>query len=1246
LTCKPPFLVPFNNQSSGPGTISYTWNFGNSTGSSQPNPTATYNAPGTYTVTLNAVSNLGCTGSIEKTITINGVTTDFIAPTEVCLNSPVNFQNNSSESPVTSTWNFGDNTISGQINPIKTFIAPGDYEVTLVNQYSGCRDSVTKTITVNDKPQVDFTVADSSSCSFPFTANFTDLTIGATSWLWDFGDGNTSAAQNPSHTYNAYGDYTVTLTASVGTGCSNTIVKTNLIKIRPVVITLNVPSGGCIPYEYTPSATITTVDSIASYLWNFGVPGGISTAENPPPFTYTNAGTYTVSLTVTTEGGCTQTLSVPGGVLTGVRPIVNFSFNPQNACASDTILFSNSSVVTPGAEVLWNWNFGDGGGSDEMNPSHVFMDTGLVTVMLIVSNNMCIDSLKIDAIVRPPVAIFEYDVNCVTKQVTFRDTSLVDPTLTPISYFWEMGDPANTTFNVRNPPPFSYPGPGTYIVSLTVSNGPCSYVTRKPVIIANEPADFTIDRNPICKDFTFNLSAINSNPATIRSYLWIIGQDTVPGTERTVPYQISTSGSYDVTLVITDVNGCVTRQTKPNYLIVNGPEANFIPSTPGACLNKAFTFTDLSTPAGGIVKWNFDFGDNVQQEFTAPPFTHTYAAFGSYSVSLTVTDAQGCTDTYRLPTNVTISNPIAGFRADTFYCPAAPLAFVDTSSGIGLNYQWYFGDGNSSTLANPANSYPLGDNEYDVKLVITDQNGCKDSVTKEEYIKIRSPKSAFSIKDTTSICPPLRTSFTFEGSDYESFYWTFGDLGLSTQQNPTHFYSTFGSFTPTLILVGPGGCRDSSFSNVTIHNPADVEINYGPPTTACNSLNVDFNLVVPPGFKFHFHFGDGSVDSSGATTFSHFYSRPSKSQPRLILYDTISGCQVGINGSPRIDVLGAIPLFGQNISAFCDSGPVIFRDFTTKNEPIISTVWDFDDGTQSNDIEPTHQFTEPGTYIVTLNVTTQSNCSNSYSDTIFVYRTPIPQIQSRDTICVNSSETFIGSIAVPDSVTFWKWNSGNGSNAITKDMTATYNGLGDFTVELITTNLIGCADTTEKQIHVIGAPTAAAVQNPLTINVGTGTDLLMTYTGNISSYNWTPSTNLSCTDCPIPFATPLSSTTYTVAVENVHGCQSTGDITVHVVCNGLNYFVPNTFSPNGDGQNDIFYPRGTGLFRIKSFVVFNRWGEVVFERKDFPPNDRNSGWNGMYKGQPASSDVYVYMMEILCDNNTVVPLKGNVTLLR
>ncbi len=1247
-SCKAPFTINFSNQSSGPGTINYSWNFGNGQTSTVRNPTTVYNTPGTYTVRLNAQSDFGCSGSVQKTITLTETNTDFTGPTNICLGEPITFQNSSSAPPDASFWHFGDGTTSAQVNPLKTYLAAGTYSVKLINFYNNCADSITKTVTVIDKPVADFTVNDSSSCQAPFNVQFDDLTPGAVSWLWDFGDGNVSNVQSPLHQYTSLGNYTVTLIASTSAGCNDTITKTDLIKIKETTVSINAPTGGCIGFSYAAQATIETLDTISSYLWNFG-DGTTSNLENPPPHVYPAAGNYDISLTITTVGGCTKTVNVPDGIRTGTLPTVDFSGAPLDTCASETISFIGQAVTTPGAVVGWQWDFGDGASSGVQNPTHIFDEIGPVNVTLTVLNNGCPGGVSKVFHVRPPIAQFNFSVDCITRAVSFTNTSLVDAS-TPLTYLWEMGDPANTKFTTEVPPgPFSYPAPGIYNVTLTVTNGPCSFSKTKVVeIVEDQFADFSINKNPVCKGETFTLSAINSTAEHVKNYAWTIGTDIISMGPGSIEHVLPAAGNYDVSLTLTDINGCTNTKTVADYIQVNAAVANFTPSTTGACQNKTVTFNDLSTSSTNLVSWQWNFGDGTQQTFTAPPFTHTYLQAGRFKVSLKVTDATGCSDIYSLPTNLFVTNPLVGFRADTFYCPGAPLPFVDTSSGAGLSYHWDFGDGSTSTAQHPQHSYPTGDAAYSVKLKITDVSGCEDSITKVDYIKIRSPKPAFDIQDTTTICPPLRTTFTFKGSDYKSFYWDFGDGGTSSLPNPSHFYSDYGRYVPRLYVLGPGGCIDSAAASVSIHDPISAtEINYVLPAgPICNSVNIDFTLVVPPAFKFAFFFGDGSVDSSQQTTLSHFYSRPSFNMPRLVIYDTISGCEVGINGPRRIDVLGAIPLFSKDKKEFCDQGIVTFKNFTTKNEPISSTIWNFGDGGTSNAESPSHNFTQPGVYPVTLTVTTQSNCSRSFSDTVRVYRTPAPSILGRDTICVNSAELFEGVLATSDTLTNWQWAFGNGQTSTEQNNSVTFGTTGNYSLQLTSTNKIGCKATATKNIYVTPLPTAAPAQDPLTIAVGIGANIVMNYTGDIISHNWIPATRLSCTDCPAPFANPQYTTKYSVQLEDRHGCQNSGAITIIVVCGKENFFIPNTFSPNGDGRNEVFYPKGTGLFRIKSMRIFNRWGEVVFEKKEFPANDPSAGWNGTYKGKPASPDAYIYSMEILCENNTVIPVKGNVTLLR
>src|SRR5690606_3654246 len=293
---------------------------------------------------------------------------------------------------------------------------------------------------------------------------------------------------------------------------------------------------------------------------------------------------------------------------------------------------------------------------------------------------------------------------------------------------------------------------------LTVTNGSCSYTTTQTIRLLDEQANFTVSDASICPGDQIELTATGSDADVIEWYAWSINGVAQSDSSRTISFRPPSMGTHHVTLTISDLNGCTSTRTINNAFSVNGPEARFTITQNGDCSNRTFTFNDQSTSTTPIANWRFIIGDGTTQNFSAPPFTHTYASTGAYNVRMIITDQGGCESSYALPTPLLVSSPRAGFRADTFYCPGAPISFIDTSAGVALNYFWDFGDGNTSTLANPQHAYADGDADYTVKLVVTDINGCQDSVIRPAYIKIRSPKAAFSIRDTTSICPPLRTS--------------------------------------------------------------------------------------------------------------------------------------------------------------------------------------------------------------------------------------------------------------------------------------------------------------------------------------------------------------------------------------------------------------------------------------------------------------------------------------------------------
>ena len=162
---------------------------------------------------------------------------------------------------------------------------------------------------------------------------------------------------------------------------------------------------------------------------------------------------------------------------------------------------------------------------------------------------------------------------------------------------------------------------------------------------------------------------------------------------------------------------------------------------------------------------------------------------------------------------------------------------------------------------------------------------------------------------------------------------------------------------------------------------------------------------------------------------------------------------------------------------------------------------------------------------------------------------------------------------------------------------------------------------------------------------GTTANLRATGT-NITSYLWSPGETLSCTDCAAPVASMSVMTTYYVDVLSEHGCRASDSVRVILYCDNSQVFIPNAFTPNGDGQNDIFYPRGMGIKTIKSFRVYNRWGNLLFERESINLNDAANGWDGSHKGEEPRPDVYVYLIEAVCYTGEDVHIKGDVTIVK
>lgn len=1392
-SCTAPSAVNFTNTSTGSGTLNYQWDFGDGATSAATNPSHTYTSSGSYTVKLIVVNSTGCTDTLIKAnaISIGNLKADFSIPASACEGAGLSINNTSVPAPVSVAWSFGDGTTSSSISPTKTYNTSGNFIVKMIADFGGCKDSVSKPITILPKPIITFTADKTNSCSPPFTVNFTGSVTNATNYFWVFGDGSTATLQNSSHTYTSTGVYDVKLVAINSNGCKDSLIKTGYIKIEmPTVSIPGLPVKGCAPYTYSFKANVTSTDPVVAYQWNFG-DGGTSTVANP---THTfSAGSFTITVTIKTASGCTATVTVPNGIIASNKLKLNFTATPRDACAYIPINFSD--LTTGGTPDQWLWDFGDGGTSSSQNPSHTYNDTGYFNVTLIVWNNGCPDTLKFkDYIhINPPIAIFAVTNDCsVPKQRIFTDKSIGADT-----WLWDFGDGTSST--LQNPPVHIYSNTGAYDVKLTVTNFKtgCSHSQTQKVFIVIEKADFTMSDTMVCKGSGIDFKIQNINAANISQYNWIFGDGNSMVGNSSVNYVYAKSGKYNITLVITDINGCKDSLTK--QVRVGSPVPSFKSSAPGVCLNSSISFTDNSTGDGyPIQKWIFNYGDGITQTYTAPPFQHTYAAAGVYSVMLTVVDSKGCSDSLLQTNAIEISKPVANFiSADTLSCHSQGITFTSTSTGPGLTYNWDFGDGTTSAAVNPVHQYAL-QGVYNVSLAVVDKYGCTDKIVKNNFITISDPSADFSMSDSVSTCPPLVVTFSNLSKNFLSRSWDFGDGTSSSLDSPTHFYLTPGKYKVVLLITGYNGCISTKIKTININGP------YGSFSykniTGCNPLKTDFKGSTKDKATFIWDFNDGETISTTDSVISHTYTNPGSYLPKMILVDA-GGCQVPIIGTDTIKVFGVKASFTNAATTLCDSGYVTFKDQSSGNDLIKNYFWNFGDGSTSALQNPVHSYKSAGNYMPTLKVTTLAGCTDTVKNQIPIKIISSPKISivSNTGVCIPATINFTAQVLTTDTSLTWKWNFANGNTSTQQNPSSQiYPSAGKFDVNAVATNSSGCKDSVIKVIQTYPLPVVRASADSLLCK---GQSIKLNVSG-AATYDWSPSVGLSCTTCVNPVAKPdsntnyfvkgtsangcvswdtvllsvklpfkmqvskgdtlcigrssqfiasgastyvwspssgLSNTTianpvasptsttkymvigkddkgcfqdtgyvpvkvypiptvnagsdktinvgqtldldptlssdvsntvwtptsgifrnrlpgitvkppltteYTVEVTNDGGCKARDKVTIYVLCNNANVFIPNTFSPNGDGANDIFYPRGTGVFSVKNLRIFNRWGEVVYEKANFKANDAASGWDGTFKGAKLNPDVFVYTIDIICDNNTVLTYKGNVALIQ
>lgn len=1111
--------------------------------------------------------------------------------------------------------------------------------------------------------------------------------IGAYTIDWGDGSPMTTGAslvppQSVSHLYTATVDTFVVTFTETATGCVITgVVVMEEYTSASIQIPINTLTQICAPQsiEFTNSSTDVSQNTV--FTWDFG--------DGSPPlvFDHTNWGqtishTYqqgTVScetvVLLTAENYCNTIQGGPSAAT--FNPIRVWDIDTAVISASATLLCYPDTVVDFLNTSIRNclnqgnihqryeyWNFGDywGTGNDSIfdwSPwppaaPHTIAYPGIGTyqAMLLDSNICGIDTAYITIEIVPPPSVtltVNPDTVCVGEAAFFNETTSGGAN----SFQWNFGD-GNGWQPLAGDQSHAFNQAGTYYVqyaaSIVGATAGCADTAGVNVVVMPSPtAAFSLSDSASCDTLPVNFA---NNSVNGTAYDWNLGNGN-NSNAVTPPTQVyADPGSYNVSLVVTDDQGCSDIATSVVNIFV--PPSVFLDPT-GSCLGDTTFIAPqiLLAPNDSVVSYLWDYGDSSIG--TDSIGNHVYGASGQYPVQLTVNSIVcSGSDT----TTVTINPPpVASFIADSLFgCTPLTVNLTNTSTNA-TAYEWYTDTANITGGLNKTYTF-INDGDTDSTVVVTmvahNGNGCSDTATMS--FVVHPQVTAGYTLNTTPGCAPLDAVFTNTSMNANSYVWDFGDGDTSTLLNPTHTFvnNTLSIQTYTITLVASDsitGCSNTYSDVLNVFPTADFS--FTPvPDSGCSPLDVSFPVVLG-AVSYLWDFGDGST-AQGAPMQHTFLNTGTSDTTYMVTLITANafGC---VDTSVQAVTVYPQPIASMIVTPLVQQMPNATVQITNNgsNSPLFGYTWSFGDGVTSSLVDPTdHTYTDPGTYDINL-VVSNGNCSDTATQQITIYAPdPIPTFEGSGQGCSPLTIDFVNT--TPDGVAFL-WNFGDGGTSTLENPSHTYTLPGVYTVSLSVTGVGGSINTTVHidSVEVYPSTLANFTWQPTTVVIPDQAVYFFNLSSNADSYFWTFGDGNSSTIVnPVHYYADTGTYDVTLIANNAYNCPDTFQVTSAVTAMGAGDLqFPNAFTPSSSGptngaydpqsyDNDFFFPVHEGVAEYQ-LRIYNRWGELVFESVDV-----NIGWDGYYRGQPAKQDVYVWKARAVFTNGEEVSKSGDVTLLR
>lgn len=1136
----------------------------------------------------------------------------------------------------------GATTLNPEIN------APGDYQLVVSNVANGCSTISSLVIDLDDTPPVaEAGISQFLSCTnTSLTLDGTGSSAGADyTYEWVTANGNIVSGENTlSPEVNATGTYELIVT-SLTNGC--TIADQVEITQDSSLPVANAGDGfeiTCDVFDGTLDGSASTINNDITFEWTTVDGNIVSGANSLTPFVDA-PGVYQLTLTNITNG-CTA-ISSATVVENNDAPDVEAGASMELNCNNENLsLIGVTSGTT--TDFIYEWSTQDGNILSANNELTIDVDSA-GTYQLMITNTVtgCVatDEVIITSNFIAPTADAGTpdELNC-TQLVTTLDGN-ASSTGNNFIYQWTTSNGNIVTGdNTLNP---EVDLPGDYQLLVTDLLNGCTAVENVLISqnITPPNADAGIANDLTCVNLSFELDGSNSSAGNNFEYLWTTNDGNIITGDNTINPTINEPGTYEI-LVTNTQNNC----TSTAEITVN---ENIDTPTADAGTQAELTCTITETQLDGsnsstgneiIYQWSTTDGSILNDENTTTP---TIGGTGTYE--LVVTNViSGCTASSLVEVTADVDLPTAAaMPMGVLTCNENTVSINGGGSSAGIDFTYEWSTLNGNIVSGNASVSPVVDQVGDYTLIVTNTaNGCSNQTTVTVGEDVATPAAIIDQTGNTSLdCDVSSIVLDASGSQpigNVSYQWTtIGGNILSGANTANPEVDDDGEYILVVTNL-TNGCTEIE-SIFIDQNLAVPQVNIASPSTLTCDLTetiLDAQNSSQGNYSYQWVTTNGSI-VSGANTLTPLINQIGEYQ--LIITDLGSNCTNEASITVIEDVTPPIAEAGIADMLDCATTSVFLNGSGSSSGPSFTYEWSTNNGSIiGNQNSLSTEVNLAATY--NLEVT---NIQNGCTATDFV-------VVEED---LNAPSDIIYTIDQPEchgdqgSIIIETVDGGTAPYVYSIDGVNFYSGhiftteAGDYT--LYAQDAQGCETQIDFVIPELD-PVEILLEEEVTIDLGDDYQI-EAFTNipasDIESITWYPSNYLSCSDCLNPKVEQLfDDATYTLTIVNSNGCKTSAKIKINVD-KARAIYIPNVFTPNGDGENDIFMIYAGDLSQIKqvnTFMIYDRWGEAIYRAENFQPMDPDFGWDGTFRGEPMNPQVLVYWAEIEFIDGFKVLYKGDV----